>query len=176
MSAESCTEAIAGAIPHGRTLAPRRRKAENPAMRPIQVLLLLVVCATLPTACKNPDRASAPTDGAEAKPSALEGRTWTLHELQREPVSGTPPWLRFEKGIASGFGGINRLTCPYAIDGNVLTLGAIASTRMAGEPARMELEQRFTDVLALVDGFRIDGDVLELTSRGVLVARFRTSG
>jgi heat shock protein HslJ len=85
-----------------------------------------------------------------------------------------PPTMKFANGKLSIFGGINRLSGSYALVGDSVTMGEIVSTKMAGDPALMELESNFTKALSSVDGFHVHGSNLELLSRGKVVTTFRS--
>jgi hypothetical protein len=101
-------------------------------------------------------------------------KLWTLVALNGTPIAaGNPPTMKFEHGRVSVFGGINRLSGSYALVGDTVTFGPMMSTRMAGEPALMELEHTLAKALASVDGFRVAGDDLVLLSGGTAVAAFR---
>jgi len=54
-------------------------------------------------------------------------------------------------------------------------MGSVVSTKMAGDPKLMELEDNFKKILASVDGFKVDGNNLELTSNGTVVATFQSA-
>jgi heat shock protein HslJ len=45
---------------------------------------------------------------------------------------------------------------------------------MAGDPALMGLEGDFAKALASVDAFQVSGNELQLSSKGTVVARFRS--
>ena len=102
-------------------------------------------------------------------------KEWTLKTLNGKKVDvEKPPTMKFARGRLSIFGGINRLSGSYALVGKSVTMGEIASTKMAGDPALMELENNFAKALASVDGFHVRGNELELLSRGTVVATFRS--
>lgn len=61
-----------------------------------------------------------------------------------------------EAGHASGHSGCNRFMGQATIDGDKLTFGALAGTRMACAEALMNLEQKYLDALGKVASFRID--------------------
>ena len=101
-------------------------------------------------------------------------KEWTLASLNGKEITAEKlPTMKFAKGKLSIFGGINRLTGSYALVGDSVTLGEIVSTRMAGAPGAMELENNFAKSLRSVDGFHVHGSELELLSQGTVVARFR---
>ena len=105
----------------------------------------------------------------------IAGKEWTLAELNGKPVvAGKPPTLTFEDGRVSAFGGVNRLSGTYTLEDHTVTFGSLVSTKMAGEPALMELENNFAKALATVDGYQISGNELTLTSKGTAVAIFRS--
>jgi heat shock protein HslJ len=101
-------------------------------------------------------------------------KEWTLVSLNgKEITAEKPPTMKFAKGKLSIFGGINRLSGSYALVGDSVTLGEIVSTRMAGAPGAMELENNFAKALRSVDGFHVHGNELQLLSQGTVVATFR---
>lgn len=53
-------------------------------------------------------------------------------------------------------------------------MGELVSTRKAGTPELMDLEQRFAKALASVNSFRVHGELLQLLSSGEVVAVFKT--
>ena len=102
-------------------------------------------------------------------------KEWTLTTLNgKEVIAEKPPTMKFEHGRISIFGGVNRLTGSYALlDDQNVTLGSLASTKMAGDPVLMERERELGKALASVDGFRVSGNELTLSSKGAVVATFR---
>ena len=103
-------------------------------------------------------------------------KEWTLTTLDGTEVKAEkPPTMKFEHGKISIFGGVNRLTGSYAlVDDQNITLGSLVSTKMAGPPALMEREWELAKVLASVDGFKVSGNELSLSSNGTVVATFRS--
>jgi heat shock protein HslJ len=68
--------------------------------------------------------------------------------------------------MVSGSTGCNRYTGPYALDGDTLELGAIASTRMACAPPADAVEREFLAALERVDHWRSDAEGLVLLDDG----------
>ena len=102
-------------------------------------------------------------------------KQWTLTALNGEKINvAKPPTMKFAQGKLAIFGGINRLTGSYALVRDTVTMGELVSTKMAGPPALMELENEFAKALASVDGFHVHGNELELLSKGTVVATFST--
>jgi heat shock protein HslJ len=103
-------------------------------------------------------------------------KEWTLVSLNGKQVAGAkPPTIKFEHGKLSVFGGINRLSGSYALVDDTVAIGSLVSTRMAGDPALMEREQGLAKALASVDAFQVSGNELMLSSKGIVVARFRSA-
>jgi heat shock protein HslJ len=89
-------------------------------------------------------------------------------EQQQEPnlvLAGDQPRV-------SGSGGCNRLTGGFTLDGSKLKFTGMASTMMACLEAG-EQETRFLQMLGKVQGYRIEGNHLELLDAGgTVLARF----
>jgi predicted amidohydrolase YtcJ/heat shock protein HslJ len=101
------------------------------------------------------------------------GKEWTLTSLNGQSVDvAQPPTMMFEKGQLSIFGGVNRMNGSYALIRESVIMGDIASTKMAGPPELMELENKFTATLVKVDGFTVAGNQLTLLTDGGEVAVF----
>jgi heat shock protein HslJ len=102
------------------------------------------------------------------------GREWTLVSLLGQPVStARPPTLRAAAGRLSIFGGINRLSGSVALVRDQVVNGELVSTRMAGPPELMALEERFAGTLRTVNRFHVHGSRLELLRDETVVATFR---
>lgn len=101
-------------------------------------------------------------NGKEAIVSALAGTQLTL-ELR-------------EDGTLGGFDGCNRYMSGYTLEDGRLTIGPIATTRMAcrGPQGVAEQAAAFAAALGTVTGFHIEGDELTLlNAEGTPAARFR---
>jgi heat shock protein HslJ len=101
-------------------------------------------------------------NGKQAIVSALAGARVTL-ELR-------------DDGTLGGFDGCNRFMSGFTLEGDRLTIGPIATTRMAcrGPEGVGEQAAAFAAALGTVTGYRIEGDELTLLSaEGTPAARFR---
>ncbi len=108
--------------------------------------------------------------------NSAAGKEWTLVALGDQKIDvAQPPTMKFAGGKLAIFGGVNRLSGSYALVRDTVTMGELVSTRMAGPPELMNLENEFAKVLRSVDGFHVHGDELELLSHGSVVATFRAS-
>ncbi|MGE0380014.1 MAG: amidohydrolase family protein [Hyphomicrobium sp.] len=98
-------------------------------------------------------------------------KEWTLAMLNGEKVTADPPpTMMFADGKVTVFGGINQLTGSYALVEDAVVMGEIASTKKSGPPELMELESRFANTLAKVNGFKVSENELRLSTDGKVVA------
>jgi heat shock protein HslJ len=82
--------------------------------------------------------------------------------------------MLFSRGKLSVFGGVNQISGSYALVDDAVVMGDLLSTKKAGPPELMQLEDRFTKTLAGVNGFTVAGDKLTLLTDGAAVAEFRS--
>ena len=123
--------------------------------------------------------------GASDMTNAIEklAGDWVLKQIEGTdvasllPAGAKAPSLNFgSDGRVSGFGGVNRLA--GGLDLGALTkgdfkLGQMISTKMAGPPESMQLEDRFTRLLGEATGLKFgSGDSLSLTKGGTSLLDF----
>jgi heat shock protein HslJ len=117
-----------------------------------------VVLLVLASACGiSPYRMSAP----------LEQTQWKLVALNGRPVGGDrPPTVLFESNEQRvlGFTGCNRLAGPYRVEGDDLTIGPLAVTKMACPD--MDGERAFVAALEAARHYAIAGRNLALIDAG----------
>lgn len=104
---------------------------------------------------------AAPTAGA------IEGRVWRLTRvagLDGKALAGLreAPDMRLEQGRLQAFGGCNRLAGGYTLDGDRLTVTALAGTMMACDDAAMKVEGAFAKALSGTLSFTVAGESLTL--------------
>lgn len=115
--------------------------------------------------------------GGEATP--LEGTTWRLEELHRQPVVQVPgggaPTLAFaEEPRASGNGGCNLFSGPYTRNGASLRFGALVATRRAcADEAATRQETAYLQALQSTTRYAVYNDLLVLYAQDEVVARLR---
>jgi heat shock protein HslJ len=103
---------------------------------------------------------------------------WTLVELEGAPVevaeSERAPGLALdlEESRVAGSGGVNRITCTFALAEGELRFGPLATTMMAGPEEAMARERAFVGALARATGYRLEGSALSLLADDEIVARF----
>jgi putative lipoprotein len=102
-------------------------------------------------------------DDAEA-PASLDGSSWTLVEGMDVTIpDDVAMTIAFEAGRASGSGGCNRFTGSYEQDGESISLGRVASTRMACDEEVMSAERAYLSALESVTLWSATGGVLVLS-------------
>lgn len=152
----------------------------------LTVALASVVSLSTLGGCQSGGAASGGTSNMTNAVEKLAG-DWVLKQIEGAEVasllpSGAPaPSLNFgDDGRVSGFGGVNRLA--GGLDLDALTkgdfrLGQMISTKMAGPPESMQLENRFTRLLGEANGFKFgSGDSLSLTRDGKSLLDFVRAG
>jgi len=111
--------------------------------------------------------------------TVLPGTEWQLSSYSdgTAVVSGTDTrtiTLKFDrKGDISGFSGVNTYFGSCNLDGNVISVGPLGSTKMAGPTTLMELETVYLNLLGSVTEATIAGDSLSLADKdGTVVLVF----
>ena len=102
---------------------------------------------------------------------------WRLVELDDEPVEvgadelAPSLVLDLEEARVAGSGGVNRLTGHFALSGDELRFGPLATTRLAGPEDAMQREVDFLAALERVTSYALDGRMLTLLADGDVVVR-----
>jgi heat shock protein HslJ len=108
----------------------------------------------------------------------LTNTVWKVAEIGGEMVGAEkiPALQLFAEGNrVTGFGGVNRFTGTYQLNGAALSFGQLVSTRMAGDPKQMKVEAQFLQMLGTVTNFRAQGPWLVLLAGDKVVARAQAS-
>lgn len=140
--------------------------------------LLLSVTTIASIAACSP---KSPPEGAAApEPAPLVGTEWRLRELNNDPApdgaGGRPATLTMDTARrVTGFGGCNRFSGSYLVNGDSLRFAQLAMTRMACSQGT-ELEVAFTWLLETVRSYRIAGGYLDLIAGDSVVARLEGAG
>jgi heat shock protein HslJ len=91
----------------------------------------------------------------------IEGPVWRLVQLGDEPVApGGEAQVQFDRssGRLSGSGGCNRVSGSFTRNGITLSIGQLASTRMAcTDPVRGAKEAQFISALQTTASYRLAG-------------------
>lgn len=133
----------------------------------MSIVVVLVGSLSLLAACSNeppPERpAVTPGSGATATAPEIEGIGWQRVSPEGEASAAT---IRFEAGRVQGFGGCNRFTGAYAVEGDRVRIEALAATMMACESAVMEAESAFLAALGGTHHASLDAGRLTLAAAG----------
>jgi heat shock protein HslJ len=105
----------------------------------------------------------------EAAPITLTGTDWSATGINTGTgavsglVAGTTVTAVFgDDGTISGNAGCNTYNGTYAVSGKTMTIGPLATTRMACEPDVSKQEANYLEALGRVTTYTIRGDQLEL--------------
>jgi heat shock protein HslJ len=132
----------------------------------VPVLIAAMFASLLPGAAG----AQSPGTSAGTGPS-LEGTTWQLTSVagaaDASMVGGMGATLALEGGQAGGFAGCNQFTASYTLDGDALSFGEPATTRMACDDAKMSFESVYMGALPTIASYTIaDGSLALLDGTG----------
>jgi heat shock protein HslJ len=117
-------------------------------------------------------------DGS-AQDATLTGQEWSLVTIGGAPLpAGSGITASFgEDGTVTGSGGCNQYTGPYTVDGESLSVGPLAATRMSCGQVSDDLESTYLGALEAAMGFAISGtDLVISTSNGVTLELSTSSG
>jgi heat shock protein HslJ len=107
---------------------------------------------------------------------SLTGTVWKLVQLNGQMFGQEElPTLVLEASgsQANGFGGVNHFSGSYKLEGDTISFGPLAATKMAGPPDKMKLEDDFLKALSRATMWKIHGPWLTLSAGETDVARFQ---
>jgi heat shock protein HslJ len=108
--------------------------------------------------------------GGVLPPASLNETGWTINAIGGvAAATNVKTEVRFADGNVSGTAGCNRFSAPYAVEGNVLSVGAIAATKMMCPEAQMAQESKFLSLLGsvkLTKRFSVSGDMILTSEAG----------
>lgn len=130
--------------------------------------LALVALSVMLPACSANNAPGAPLPTAPSAVTSLAGTSWVLQRLGDVDVLATAqPTLSFaDGGRVSGNSSCNQFSGTARIDGNSLTVGPLAVTRMACAERIMQQEQQYLEALGRTNRFEITGARLLLFAPG----------
>lgn len=123
------------------------------------------------------DSSATIQNGAHIGNKFLLGVDWGIVELdgmkdQREirGMGGSAVFIHLDSGAAFGHAGCNRFNAQYTLDGNSLSFGPAAMTKMYCD-GLMEIESGVARVLSETDSYAIQNDTLRLLKGSKVLAK-----
>jgi heat shock protein HslJ len=120
--------------------------------------------------------------GEKSSRLRLVDNSWRLMDMNGTPLNlkqgQRNPFISLETrdNRIHGFAGCNRFSGTYLVKGEIFLFNKMISTRMACVDG-MVMEDEFFRVLSATEGYRIEGDILELRDHsGKVLARLRHAG
>jgi heat shock protein HslJ len=161
--------------------SPRARPgARIPAMTLAVLGVLVAACSTgASPSASTPAISPSASVGSSPSVVGLEGPTWQLGSYEGpdggslQVPEGLSATATFANGMVGGKSGCNSYTGPYTVAGDGLSIGQLAVTSMACEPAANALETAYLAALGRVATWATSGDTLELrTASGTVALSF----
>ncbi len=119
-------------------------------------LVLFVLSAIFLVACSGMDKKE------ESMKTQVTGKTYELENA----IEGSSVNITFDEGQIAGSAGVNRYFAPYMIEGDVLTVKLVGTTRMMGPEDLMAQEVEFVKNLEKAEKIEMVGEQLVITSEG----------
>lgn len=115
--------------------------------------------------------------GETAADATLTGQEWSLTGLGGAPIEpGAGLTATFgDDGSVTGSAGCNRFMGPYTVDGDSLSVGPLAATRMSCGITADDLESTYLGALEAASGFVISGNDLVISTSNDVTLEFSTS-
>lgn len=139
----------------------------------IFAIMMIPIFMTIKQTAMSQDSRQKPQD------SALLNTHWTLVSIGDTaiPKTAREAYIVFDeaKQAAYGSSGCNRMTGQFSLEGGRVKIGPMAGTRMACDPASMQLENTFYKALGEADGYVIEGNILMLKKGDAVLATFLKS-
>lgn len=130
-----------------------------------------------PAAAAETEAHGSQESGEEMAGNELSGTAWVLSAstLSGKGSAQAEITAEFSDEQMSGQAPVNRYMAPYEVQGQSIEFGVVAATLMAGPQAQMDLETEFFELLATVDSFTLDEDVLVLSAEDEEVMEFEAT-
>ena len=132
-------------------------------MKKYTTILLVIICFS---ACKSKQNTTNQS-------IVITDKTWIAIQLEENAIELTQeqlPNLTLSEGKVSGFASCNRFHGTYSLDGNKLSFGALAATKMFCQETN-QIERDFTSALSQTQSWEYKGGKLYFlgTDKNVLV-------
>jgi len=137
----------------------------------------LGACAEYTTTGVPSDEEAAAAEVTMEEGNPLEATSWTLTEssLSSQDLTTMGITADFFAEQMSGQGPVNNYFTDYTVEGESIEFGEIGQTMMAGEPAMMEAESAYFELLGTVTTFELTGDMLVLKAGEQEVLTYATT-
>lgn len=137
----------------------------------------LGACAEYTTTGVPSDEEAAAEEVTMEEGNPLEATSWALTEssLSSQDLGGMGITADFFTDDMSGQAPVNRYFAGYTTEGDSIEFGEIGQTMMAGEPAMMEAESAYFELLGTVTTFELTGDTLVLKAGEQEVLTYATT-
>jgi heat shock protein HslJ len=156
-------------------------------LRRVALIVTAAVIAVVAAACNTGGTTTSPSvvpSVAASGPINLDGTSWRLTDyLSPDGTSYTVPaailpLAEFKGGVMSGNAGCNTFSAPYTIEGDAITLGPAAGTKMACAEPIASVENAYLAALGVVDKVAIleDGKLQLWDSGGKTTLQFVKAG
>jgi heat shock protein HslJ len=123
------------------------------------------------------DQASNQNAENDEPASPLFGKRWTLTQIEERRLSPGRPYIEFaaDQTRASGSGGCNSFSGGFEVDGSMLRLSRLTSTRRACLSSELQrIETDFLNLLETTTRFEAQGNRLRLYANERLILGFTT--
>lgn len=134
--------------------------------RPVLIVTALAATALALTACGG-GGSSAGGDPQSLIDTAYSVTSITVDGAAREVVG--PVEIAFTADTIAVMTPCNGMSGPVTYSESTLTVGSLASTKMACEPALMDQDQVIADALAANPTWQLAGETLTLTGGGTVI-------
>ena len=137
----------------------------------------LGACAEYTTTGVPSDEEAAAEEVTMEEGNPLEATSWALTEssLSSQDLTTLGITADFFAEQMSGQGPVNNYFTDYTVEGESIEFGEIGQTMMAGEPAMMEAESAYFELLGTVTTFELTGDTLVLKAGEEEVLTYATT-
>lgn len=151
-------------LPEAFQVEGRRVEAEATVRDDVASIGMVGPLVTLARIRETPDAEATPGTAQPSGDPALSGTAWRLVELGgATPLEGVDVTLELDgNGGVSGNASCNTYRGSATLDGDRLSLGPLATTRMSCDPERMDQESRYLAALTSPLQVELRGDTLRL--------------
>jgi heat shock protein HslJ len=127
---------------------------------------LIALGAVILTACASTAQPTEPASGGDSA-AGLADTSWKLTEIDGKVVPGdVGATIAFTGDQVTGSGGCNGFGGGYMVEGSTITFSEVASTLMACEGPKMDVETSYLGALQGKATFTLSGGALVITGSG----------